>query len=602
MKLIMLNAKISIFYQIRKIPFFVLFLFVTSLCYSRVSSDSIIFTAMRDELKRNAEQLSDEKYEKPFFIAYTVADVQNIYLNATLGAIYTSETRSYKDWQVRVMVGDYDINDENFNYDQPQEIVFRPSIEMPVDNDYEGIRRSLWLTTNNVYNSAARTYKAKMDLIDHKQLKESDLQIADFSRAPVVKMNVQASEISYDAGHIRSLTKELSRLFCQYPEIYYSDVGCNIFLSTVYFINNEGTEVKFPYNLASLVIQAGTMTDDSERIHRNIAYTCNSPDEFPNLQNISNDIKIMIDDLLTLRKAKRLEEDYTGPVLVLNEAVANTFETVLFTGFDQLIANRESLQSSSQMNLYYDKSDNGLESRIDKLILSKDLTITAESQLNEFNGIPLLGSFHVDAEGVIPPEKLVLVENGILKTLLNGRTPSRNVSESNGHMRFDYEFGGLVKQVGPGVIQVTSSNPSTLKELKEKLIQKAREDGLEYGIIIKSLEVGGSIKPINIIRISTESGHEEIVRSARIKPPSLNNLKRHLGVSDNFLVHNTILSVSSGRNSTSYVTGIPVSFIVPDAILMEDIELESVRQPLTSLLPFIENPVGVENFKAIDHK
>ncbi|MBN2524122.1 MAG: hypothetical protein JXB24_12690 [Bacteroidales bacterium] len=557
---------------------------------------------MRDELQRNTEQLCDKKYEKPFFIAYTIADVQNIYINATLGAIYTSETRSYKDWQVRVMVGDYDINDENFNYDQPQEIVFRPSIEMPVDDDYEGIRRSLWLTTNNVYNSAAQTYKVKMDLIDHKQLKESDLQIPDFSHAPVVKMNVQSPEISYDTGYINNLTKELSRLFCQSPEIYYSDVGCNIFLSNVYFINSEGTEVKFPYNLASLVIQAGTMTDDSERIHRKIAYTCNAPDEFPDLQDISMDIKIMIDDLLMLRKASRLEEDYTGPVLVLNEAVANTFETVLFTGFDQLIANRESLQSSSQMNLYYDKSDNGLESKINKLILSRDLTITAESLLNEFEGIPLLGSFHVDAEGVIPPENLVLVENGILKTLLNGRTPSRNVQESNGHMRFDYGFGGLVKQIGPGVIKVTSSNPFTFNDLKEKMIQKAREEGLEYGIIIKSLEVGGSIKPINIIRVSTESGHEEIVRSARIKPPSLNNLKKHLGVSGNFLVHNTILSGSSNRKSTSYITGMPVSFIVPDAILLEDIELESVRQPLTSLLPFIENPVGLENLKTIDTK
>jgi hypothetical protein len=46
----------------------------------------------------------------------------------------------------------------------------------------------------------------------------------------------------------------------------------------------------------------------------------------------------------------------------------------------------------------------------------------------------------------------------------------------------------------------------------------------------------------------------------------------------------------------------PVSFIVPDAILLEDIELESVRQPLTSLLPFIENPVGLDSFKTIDNK
>ncbi len=565
-------------------------------------SDSVIFSAMRDELKRNIEQLADDHYEKPFFIAYTIADVQNVLVNATLGALNTSGTRAYKDWQVRVMVGDYDINDENFDYDEPQETVYRASIDMPVDDDYDGIRRSLWLTTNNVYHSAAQTYKSKMDLIDHKQLKESDLQISDFSKAPLVNMKFPSPDIAVDKEQIEDYTKELSSIFKQYPEIYYSDVTCNIFQSTVYFVNSEGTEVKFPYNVSSLIVQAGTMSDDSERIQRKIVYAFNTPDELPRMQNVSDDVKIMVDNLLLLRQADRLREDYTGPVLFLHEAVARTFENVLFSGLDQLIANRESLQSSSQMNLYYDKSNNTLESRIDQLILSKDLTITAESRQSKYNGIPLLGSFKVDAEGVVPPEKLVLVEDGILKTLLNGRTPSRNVSVSNGHMRFDYGFGGLVKQVGPGVIKITSSTPSSEKELKAKLIQKAKDEGLDYGIIVRSLEGSSPIKPVNIYRISTETGEEEIVRSARINPPSLNTLKRHLGVSGNLLVHNTILPGSQGRNASPFPTGMPVSFIVPDALFLEDIVLESIRNPLTSMLPVIENPVGLENSNTVTGK
>ncbi len=565
------------------------------------SSDSVIFSAMRDELKRNIDHLTAESYEKPFFIAYSIADINNTLVNATLGALNGSGTRNYKDWQVRVMVGDYDINDENFNYDQPQENVFRSSIEMPIDDDYEGIRRSLWLTTNNVYHSAAQTYKTKMDLIDHKQLKESDLQIPDFSRAPVVNIKIPSQSTAVDKEQIEKYTKELSSLFKQFPDIYYSDVTCNIFQSTVYFINSEGTEVKFPYNLSSLTIHAGTMTDDSESIHRKIAYVFNTPDELPDIQLVKNDIQLFLKNLLLLREAERFTEDYNGPVLVLDEAVAKTFENVLFTGRDQLTTNRESLQSSSQMNLYYDKSDNGLESRMNKLILANDLTVTAESPLTEYKGTELLGSFQVDAEGVVPPEKLVLVENGILKTLLNGRTPSRNIPESNGHMRYDYNYGGLAKMVGPGVIKVTSSNPISVKELKDKLIQKAKEEGLEYGIIVKTLEVGSSIKQINIYKISTETREEKLLRSVRIKPPSLNTLKRHQGLSGNLIVHNDILSGSTGRNSEPILSGMPVSFITPDAMLLEDIELESIRKPLTSILPVIENPVGLEKPEAISH-
>ncbi len=562
--------------------------------FGQSQSDSIILQAMRDELNRNINYLNDENYEKPFFIAYTVADAQNTVVNATLGAINTSETRSFKDWQVRVMVGDYEINDENFTYDQPQEAVYRSNIEMPVENDYDGIRRSLWLTTNNVYNSAAQTYKTKMDLIDHKQLKESDLEIPDFSKAPVVKMDIPSPKIAFDKLQIEEMARKLSSLFKNYPEIFYSNVTYNIFQSNVYFINSEGTQVKFPYNISSVTIIAGTLTEDSERLHRRIAYVANSPEELPDVQNISRDMITMLDDLLVLKKADRFEDDYTGPVLVLGEAVANTFENVLFSGFDKLIANRESLQSSSQMNVYYSRSDNNLESRIDKLILSKDITITAEPDLDEYNGIKLLGNYTVDAEGVVPPERLVLVENGILKTLLNGRTPSRNISESNGHMRFEYNFGGLVKQVGPGVIKITSSSPESVDELKTKLIQKAKEEGLDYGIIVKSLEVGSSIKPVNIYRISTETGEEELVRAARIKPPVLSTLKRHQGISGNLLVHNTMLSGKARSNPALYLTGMPSSFIAPDALLLDDIELESMRKPLTSLLPVIENPVGLE--------
>jgi hypothetical protein len=57
------------------------------------------------------------------------------------------------------------------------------------------------------------------------------------------------------------------------------------------------------------------------------------------------------------------------------------------------------------------------------------------------------------------------------------------------------------------------------------------------------------------------------------------------------MVHNCLLSTDSNGKGLS---GIPSSFILPDAILLEEIELESFRKPLTSMLPIIENPVGID--------
>jgi len=559
---------------------------------SQQLTESVILSAMHDEMNRNYNELKVNDTIKPFFISYSIADVRNTIVTATLGAINNSGQQFYKDWQVRVMVGDYEINDENFTYNQTEEMVFQPRVDMPVDNDYGGIRRSLWLTTNEVFQSAARTYNNKMGLIGHKQLDESLLEIPDFSPAPAVKLAIiDSSAEIIDFKVIEGKARELSLLFNDFPEIYNSGVTFSFFESTVYFLNSEGTQIQFPWNIVSLTIQAGTMANDSERLNRTLSYIAKSVKELPDEKELEKDIRKLIDNLLTLKDANRFEDEYTGPVLMIGETAAESLEKFLFSGSDALIAYRETLESSNQMNMYYEYNDNSLQSKINKLVVSKDLTVTAMPFMSEYNNIPLLGHYKVDAEGVVPPEKLVLVENGIIKTLLNGRTPSRHVPESNGHMRFDYNFRGLTNQVGPGVIMITSNTTHPIDALKKELIGKAAEMGLDYAIIIRSLDVGGSDKPYNYFKVNVADGTEEMIRAARLKSMTLQALRRNPQFSDQMMVHNTLLS--TGNNGKG-LSGIPSSFILPDAMLLEELELESFRKPLTSMLPIIENPVGID--------
>jgi len=559
--------------------------------FSAEPADSIIQSALRDELIRNFNNLHAEGFDKPFFIAYTLADAKITYSNATLGALINSGERVFKDWNVRVMVGNYDINDENFSGTQSDETAYLGSIDMPIDADYDGIRRSLWLTTNRVYNSATRIYKEKKALIEHKQLKDSDLEIPDFSHSDTIKYKKPSPVLKYSQEDLENITRELSAIFRTYPEVFNSGVNCNVFESTVFFINSEGTEVQFPFNITSLTISAGVMTDDSDKIRRQIGYTVNNPEDLPNIDKIREDIFLLLDDLHKLKAVDRFEDEYVGPVLIVGNAVALNLSRALFNGSNNLIAFRESLQSSRQMNMYYEESSNNLENRIGKPVLSKKLTITAEPRLKDYQGMPLLGSYSIDAEGVEAPEKLILVQNGELVTLLNGRTPTRNVPESNGHMRFSYGFGGLTKQVGPGVIRVSSSETHSQEELKKMLLEKAKDEGLDYAIIIRSTEVSASLKPYEVYKVSTETGEEELLRSVKLHSPTLKSLKRVMGVSDRELVYNGLLSSFNGNGQG----GIPASFIVPDALLLEDFEMESYRRPLTSDLPIVENPVGKDD-------
>jgi hypothetical protein len=559
--------------------------------FSQSLTDTLIISAMRDELRRNYNDLAKGKTEKPFFISYTIANARSTVISATLGAISSSNSQPYKDWQVRVMVGDYNINDENFSYNQPEEMIYEGSIPMPVDDDYLGIRRSLWLTSNNVYESAARTYKNKIALIAHKQLEDSALEIPDFSHAPVTKVKYAGMPVGLNQTQLEQKARELSILFSEYPEIYSSSITINVFESMVYFINSEGTEVQFPCNITTLTVLAGTMSEDSERLNRNITYTVDKPERLPSNEAISSDILRLLDNLLSLKNAEPFDDEYTGPILMIGEAAAETMERFLFAGSDALIAYRENLESSDQMNMYYEHNDNSLQSKINKQVISKDLTITDQPFLDEYMGTPLIGTFRVDAEGVVPPTSLVLVENGVLKTLLNGRTPSRYVPESNGHMRFSYNFRGLTGQIGPGVIKISSKTTYSLESLKKELLKQAQEQGLDYAVIIKSLDVGGSDKPYNYYKVSVLNGEEKLIRSARLKNMTLQELRRAPLFSDSMLVHNTLLATNNDEGRG--LSGIPSSFILPNAILIEEVELESFRKPLTSMLPIVNNPVGM---------
>lgn len=76
--------------------------------------DEVIFQAMNDELQRSVRELTLEKYPPPFYLAYQLADVRTLTIKATLGEIRQTEVNPFRAHNIRLMVGDYVLNNENF--------------------------------------------------------------------------------------------------------------------------------------------------------------------------------------------------------------------------------------------------------------------------------------------------------------------------------------------------------------------------------------------------------------------------------------------------------------------------------------------------------
>src|SRR6185436_3369918 len=125
-----------------KIILFPVILFsAVQLADAQNKKEDVIMNAMHDELTRCMNEMKYEEYPKPFFIGFNITDSKSLTVMATLGAIIRSIEFPQKSRSVRVLAGGYDFNDESLDND----IVSPPDlneINMPVDDDYYGIRRS----------------------------------------------------------------------------------------------------------------------------------------------------------------------------------------------------------------------------------------------------------------------------------------------------------------------------------------------------------------------------------------------------------------------------------------------------------------------------
>ena len=149
----------------------------------------IIMRAMKDELARNMERLKLENLERPFFISYTISDARTMEVTATLGAVVQSSENHIRNHNVRVMVGDYSRNDENFRDISGgfRSTMLGASARIPLEDDYDGIRRALWIATDNVYKRASEQYERKIAALEQQSLSAEEAELEDFSRAPVVE-------------------------------------------------------------------------------------------------------------------------------------------------------------------------------------------------------------------------------------------------------------------------------------------------------------------------------------------------------------------------------------------------------------------------------
>ena len=577
------------------------------------SFENIAFKAMQDEMNRSMNKLKLDKLKSPYYLSYLITDAELYGVEAQLGAVVKVIDKPLRNQETMVMVGSHQRNNLNFINENK---LFRWSggsffIPMTLENDYDAVRRSLWVGTDVQYKDAAELIEAKSAAMNQQNIPAEEINLPDFSAIPPLDKIIPSPKTTFDKTKIEALTKSLSAVFANYPQLNKSGVNTYIYKADALYLNNEAIRYKVPFSLVCVRVYAEAVAADGEPLIDYINFYYHTPDQIPTLDVLKQQVNQMATLLTKLRTAPTIQESYSGPVMFEGEAVGEIVSQCFADNPNGLLSGRKPIFSSPILPQRYGQyvpKENKLEQLTDKKVISRELSVAAVYDRNHYNGTPLLGYYEVDAQGVVPASKTVLIENGVLKALLTDRTPTLRNEKSNGHHVFAISNGALTGTLSTGIIELTSSETKSYSELKDALIAAAKEEDYEYAYIVRkmanptagvpglsafvpSLNTGifGISRPIYIYRVSVKDGTEELIRSAKISDLSLKSFKRIIGVADTQVVYNTLRKNFSGYQFP--LAGAPAGFIVPKAIVFQELEVEKDKDIVLKKETIVPSPL-----------
>jgi predicted Zn-dependent protease len=551
---IILTINHFIMNRIRKsiLLFAVLFLGLHSVF---AQTENPVIAAIQKEVDRNKTELKMEGMAPSFFISYSIMDRRDFHLSASLGSITSFNESHFRRGIPTLLVGDYHRNNLNL----AERRFFNPQASMTSLYDNEsGIPITIWKDLDGVYKNAAEQFKTKMAMLQQQTQTKEEENTPDFEQVKPVNMILQPVPVNFDKAYWENYLRKTSETAQQYPDILSSNVSLNARNIMTYTYNTEGSRYAAPVTFYQLTFTANTRANDGQDLSHTIWVESATFEQTPSLATFSNRCKTVMENLVKLKNAPVIDDAYCGPVLFEDWAVGRIFEQTFFVN-NKLSAAPKLIQPGASSYYNYgnapqDKND--FELMLNKKVISRSLTIKSITGQEFYRGQKLNGYYPVDAEGVIPDKELTLIENGVLRNMLNGRKPTQKIQHSNGHARYDFASNSV--KVMAGNVLVVCNQTFSNEELRKKLLDAAKEEDLEYAYIVKQYEHGTNL----MYKIYVADGREELVRGATVSDLSLRTFKRILGASDKEQI---------GSYGETQMT-----LVYPDALLFEEMDITRI--------------------------
>jgi hypothetical protein len=567
----------------------VLVLLAISLSISAQEAGKAIHQAMEQEIPRNIQNLHLQGMKDPFYIGLNIIDFNMLSVHSSLGAlIRLTETPTRATYNNMVLVGEYNNNNLNYSDSRASTYFLRTYGSIPIDNSVNEIRRKLWQSFDRAYKLSAELYESKQSAIKSKAQAEDVVGLPDFTKGE--KMLIEKPEVllKFNNDALIKYANDISLSLKSFKFLTNSWVRVVGYKGNVYYSNSEGSKATYPTQVIRVVVNIETQAPNGELLELYKMYHSLNEADLPLKEMVIKEAQELADNILELKNAPVFDDVYSGPVLFEDQAASEVVrKTMFFARNENLYSVRKPVVGPTTGPMA-PQNRGSAEDRIDKKVSNEGLNVKARPALAELNGIKLVGSYPVDMDG-IPPQDVTLIENGILKNLLSGRTPTAKIKASNGYLRVPLTMPNPM--IVPGVIEVDFSNGLSKEDLKKKLIELAQTEGLNYALIVRDMTPNQS-ELRRVYKVDLKTGKEQLIRSAAFSGLTLNDLRKIISAGSQKRVMNTTAGEDL-QHKYDYLSGCPATFITPDGFLFRDIEINKSNKPVLNKQPIVKNPLEI---------
>ncbi len=441
------------------------------------SAPPAVESAVAAELARAMGGLRLPDAPDPYFIAYDVLDGRVIDAFAEQGALVSTGEDPYRNLRVEVRVGSPTFDSSNFRaFGEPDGVVQR---RLPIEDAQVALRREIWLATDAAYKHAVEQFSRK----EASRRDDPTPRPPDWTLAPPVVATLDPSPAApTDRAAVEGLVARLSAELATFADVEIAQAIARDWQGRRLVLTTEGTRLWTPTGYTVVRVEGTARLPDGSTVTDARSWLVRSLAELPPEAELLEAVRALGTWLTALRTAP-VEEDYLGPVLFEGPAAVELFSQLLAAEVVGTPPIEEDGGGRVDMG-------GAPSARMGRRLLPEGWSMVDDPTTDA----DVLGRYAYDQEGVAP-QRVQLVQDGVLRALLMSRIPRKDLAGSTGHGR---SLGAERRSAVPAVVTITPRRSVPEARLHRAGLRLAAQTGRDYLLVVRALTPPALVQDLEV--------------------------------------------------------------------------------------------------------